>query len=169
MSAFIRSAYTAFLSFPPAAQAFFLFILSVLLLAAVFLIGKQEGKRSERRVNDEEIRRIRSDAVKRSRAVLGGQMVEQVAPFLPGFPCNPADVRFVGKPVDFIGFPGAAEGAPVREILFIEVKSGTSALSRREREIKEAVSAGRVRYVEYREPDSSGGAATSSAAVSPER
>ena len=96
------------------------------------------------------IKKARQDAIKKSRATLGGQAAEQLAPFLPGFPCNPADVRFVGKPVDFVGFPGAAEGKPIRELLVIEVKSGTSRLSERERQIKAAVENGHVRYVEYR-------------------
>ena len=92
----------------------------------------------------------RKDAVNRSRAVLSGQMLEQVAPFLPNFPCNPADVRFVGKPIDFVAFPGAVDNKPISEILFIEVKSGNSVLSEREKEIKNAVLKGKVRYVEYR-------------------
>ena len=169
MTFFIQSVYAAFISFPAAVQIFVLMVLLVLLLAAVFFAGKNAGRRFERHLNEENIRLIRSDAVKRSRAVLGGQMVEQVAPFLPGFPCNPADVRFVGKPVDFIGFPGAAEGKPVEEVLFIEVKTGASALSRREREIKDAVNACRVRYVEYREPESAGDAIVSIADISPAR
>ena len=78
------------------------------------------------------------------------QAAEQLAPFLLGFPCNPADVRFVGKPVDFVGFPGAAEWKAIREVLVIEVKSGISRLSERERQIKAAVESGHVRYVEYR-------------------
>lgn len=88
----------------------------------------------------------RVDAVKRSRAVLGGQMVEQIAPFLPGFPCNPGDVRFVGKPVDFVAFPGMAQGEPVKEVMLIEVKTGSSQLSLREKEIQKAVEEGRVSY-----------------------
>ena len=94
--------------------------------------------------------RLRSDAIKRSRSVLGGQLAEQVAPYLPGFPCNPADARFLGKPVDFVAFPGLTEDNTVHEVLLIEVKTGTSNLSGREREIKRAVAEGRVRYVEYR-------------------
>lgn len=93
---------------------------------------------------------LRSDAIKRSRSVLGGQLAEQVAPYLPGFPCNPADARFLGKPVDFIAFPGLTEDNKVHEVLLIEVKTGKSALSGREKEIKKAVAEGRVRYVEYR-------------------
>ena len=93
---------------------------------------------------------LRQDAIKRSRSVIGGQLAEQVAPFLPGFPCHPGDARFIGKPVDFIAFPGLAEDDTVHEVLLIEVKSGKSALSGREKEIKRAVAEGRVRYVEYR-------------------
>ena len=93
---------------------------------------------------------VRQDAIKRSRSVLGGQLAEQVAPFLPGFPCNPGDARFIGKPVDFVAFPGLTEDNTVHEVLLIEVKTGKSALSGREKEIKRAVAEGRVRYIEYR-------------------
>ena len=93
---------------------------------------------------------LRSDAIKRSRSVIGGQLAEQIAPFLPGFPCNPGDARFIGKPVDFIAFPGLTEDNKVHEVLLIEVKTGKSALSGREKEVRRAVSEGRVRYVEYR-------------------
>ena len=96
------------------------------------------------------LKKERQDAIKRSRAVLGGQMVEQVSPYLPGFPCNPADARFIGKPIDFIGFSGIEEKNCVDEVLLIEVKTGESKLSEREKEIKNAVKEGRVRYVEYK-------------------
>ncbi len=126
----------------------------IIAAALIFLIGHSLGRFSESRksagISEEILKDSRKDAVKRSRAVIGGQMVEQIAPFLPGFPCNPGDVRFVGKPIDFIGFPGAAAGEPIQEILLIEIKTGTSALSRREREIKKAVKAGKVRYLVYR-------------------
>lgn len=96
------------------------------------------------------LKKERQDAVKRSRAVLGGQMIEQVAPYLPGFPCNPSDARFIGKPVDFIAFSGLSEKNTVDEVILIEVKTGDSKLSGREKEIKNAVKNGRVRYVEYK-------------------
>ena len=97
--------------------------------------------------------KVRKDAIKRSRSVIGGQLAEQVAPFLPGFPCNPGDARFIGKPVDFIAFPGMTEDNRVHEVLLIEVKTGKSSLSGREKEVKKAVAEGRVRYVEYRADD----------------
>lgn len=92
----------------------------------------------------------RSDAIKRSKAVIGGQVVEQLAPYLPNFPCNPGDAKFLGKPIDFIAFSGLSEKDIVDEILLIEVKTGKSELSKREKEVKKAVEQGRVRYVEYR-------------------
>lgn len=118
--------------------------------AAAFIAGGAAQRRRILGSLGRRIRRERKEAVRMSRAVIGGQVAEQVAPFLPGFPCSPADVRFVGKPIDFVGFPGAGEGRPIREVLLIEVKTGGSQLSEREREIKAAVDAGRVRYVVWR-------------------
>ncbi|MBR6342040.1 MAG: hypothetical protein IKR64_09060 [Treponema sp.] len=97
-----------------------------------------------------ELKNVRQDAVKRSNAVKGGQLAEQLAPFLPNFPCNPADAHFLGQPIDYIAFTGLCEKNTVDEILLIEVKTNTSQLSGREKEIREAVKSGRIRYVEYR-------------------
>ena len=93
---------------------------------------------------------LRKDAVKRSKAVINGQVAEQIAPFLPDFPANPSDARFIGKPVDFIVFSGLSENEKIDEILFVEVKTGKSLLNDREKEVKKAIEKGNVRYVEYR-------------------
>lgn len=95
-------------------------------------------------------KKLRKDAVKRSKAVINGQVAEQIAPFLPDFPANPSDARFIGKPVDFIVFSGLSENEKIDEILFVEVKTGKSLLSEREKEVKKAIEQRRVRYVEYR-------------------
>lgn len=131
-------------TFPLALKIFATAAVIVLVLAS-FLAGKL----SEKIRSYSKEKEMRKDAVKRSRAVLGGQFAEQIAPFLPDFPCNPADARFVGKPVDFIAFPGLAEGKPVEEILIVEVKTGNSKLSAREKEIRGLVEKGKVRYAEY--------------------
>lgn len=124
-------------------QWFMIFLIGVILILILMLIVQRFKMNAL-------LKKERQDAVKRSRAVLGGQMVEQVAPYLPNFPCNPADARFIGKPIDFIGFSGLAEKNCVDEVLLIEVKTGESKLSDREKEIKNAVKEGRVRYVEYK-------------------
>ena len=148
-----RTGMTEFLvrlsGFDFAAVALFVSVMALTLCAAcfaAFFFGVRRGKK----MNSADIAGERRDAVKKSRAIIGGQVAEQVAAFLPGFPCNPGDVRFVGKPVDFVGFPGASEGKPIEEVLIIEVKTGKSQLSQREKEIRAAVESGRVRYVVYR-------------------
>ena len=92
---------------------------------------------------------IRKDAVDRSRAVLTGQFSEQLAPYFPDFPYSPNEVRFLGKPVDFIVFRGCDSDA-VSEVVFLEVKSGRSRLNATERSLKQAVLAGRVLRVTQR-------------------
>ncbi len=98
------------------------------------------------------IQKERKDAINKSRAVLGGQFAEQMAPFMPNFPCNPGDAHFIGSPVDFIAFTGSAIGNDIKEILFIEVKTGKSSLNAREKQVRQAIKNGNVRYVEYRLP-----------------
>ena len=128
------------------------FALSAILLILVLVLGFVLGTMIQKAKLHSVIKKERADAVKKSRAVLGGQFGEQLAPYLPGFPCNPGDVQFLGSPVDYVAFPGYAEGKEIKDVVFIEVKSGQSTLSARERQIKEAVKAGRVHYVEYRLP-----------------
>jgi predicted Holliday junction resolvase-like endonuclease len=94
-------------------------------------------------------RMLRLDAVQRSQAVTAGKVYEQLVPYLPGFPFNPKDVRFLGTPVDLVVFDGLSEGA-VRRIVFVEVKTSGSDLSARERRVRDAVNARRVEWSELR-------------------
>jgi len=135
--------------------------LAILLLAAfaaaclAFLlvgrrIGLSQGRRQERLEWEggraEEIVRAR---LKQSRAVLGGLVSEQMAPLLPGFPFDPGDCRFVGKPVDFIVFRGM-NGQDISEVVFLEVKSGTArALNSQERKLRDVIRSGRVSWAEF--------------------
>lgn len=90
---------------------------------------------------------IREDAVQRSQAVTAGKVHEQLLPYLPDFPFNPKDVRFLGSPIDLVVFDGLAEGR-VRRIVFLEVKTGRSGLTTRERCVRDVVQA---REIEWRE------------------
>lgn len=92
---------------------------------------------------------IRQDAVERSRAVTAGKVREHLVPYLPQFPYNPRDVRFIGSPVDLVVFDGLDEGS-VRRIVFVEVKTGHSDLSRRERLVREAILRHAVEWDELR-------------------
>jgi predicted Holliday junction resolvase-like endonuclease len=92
---------------------------------------------------------IRADAIMRSQAVIAGKVTENIIPYMPVFPYNPKDVRFIGSPVDLIVFDGAAEGS-LREVVFLEVKTGGSSLNQIQRQIRDAVLAGRVVWRELR-------------------
>ena len=88
---------------------------------------------------------LRQDAIKRSQSVIVGKVTEHLTPYLPEFDWNPKDARFIGTPVDFLVFDGLDEGA-VREVVFVEVKTGASTLTRREQAVRDAVEAGRVSW-----------------------
>jgi predicted Holliday junction resolvase-like endonuclease len=92
---------------------------------------------------------IREDAVQRSQAVTAGKVHEQLIPYLPVFPYNPKDVRFLGSPIDLVVFDGLAEGR-LRRIVFLEVKTGGAGLTSRERWVRDVVQAGEVEWAELR-------------------
>jgi predicted Holliday junction resolvase-like endonuclease len=125
-----------------------LFLLGLLIGLA---LGKRGGRLEAEKELPSRLSAEREDAVKRSRAVLGGQVAEQLAPYLPGFPCPFDDARFLGKPLDYVCFNGASSGE-VEEIVFVEVKTGDSSLSKVEKSARQAIIDGRVRWVEYRIP-----------------
>jgi len=92
---------------------------------------------------------IREDAVQRSQAVTVGKVHEQVVPYLPEFRYNPKDARFLGTPVDLVVFDGLADGQ-LRRIVFLEVKTGASDLTNRERQVRDVVEAREVEWAELR-------------------
>ena len=94
-------------------------------------------------------RKVRQDAVLRSQAVTIGKVSEQLVPHFPDFEFNPKDARFIGSPVDFIVFDGLSDG-DVRSVVFVEVKTGRSELSPREKRVRDAVKGGRVEWTELR-------------------
>jgi predicted Holliday junction resolvase-like endonuclease len=120
--------------------------LSVILLLFVFLlIGFLLGKL----ITERKISASRKDAVLRSRNVISGKMLEQIAPYLPNFPYNPADIRFLGSPIDFVVFEGMCE-KEIKRVIFVEVKSNKSSLNGQEKKLKEAIQEKKVSWEEFR-------------------
>jgi predicted Holliday junction resolvase-like endonuclease len=120
------------------------------------LVRQEQGEIARREAwvqlhqwKEEHERMIRQDAIQRSQAVTLGKITEHFVPYLPDFPYNPKDARFLGSPIDFVVFDGLSEGQ-VKNIVFVEVKTGASALSTRERRIRDAVQSGRVHWQECR-------------------
>ncbi|MDR2477347.1 MAG: hypothetical protein LBD18_06150 [Treponema sp.] len=124
--------------------------LCLIFLLAGRAIGLNQGRRQERlEWEGGKVEEIVKTRLRQSRAVLGGLVSEQMAPLLPGFPFDPGDCRFVGKPVDFIVFKGMNE-KNISEVIFLEVKSGAArALNEQERKLRDAVRLGRVKWEEF--------------------
>ncbi len=79
------------------------------------------------------------------------RVLEQVAPVLPGFGLNPRDCRQLSNPIDYIAFNGLSERGVVDSLSFIDVKTGEARLAPHQHLIKEAVVAGRVGWLVYKE------------------
>lgn len=131
---------------------FFELVLAIVIIIFIFVIGYLIGKYTTQHKLKEKIPEIREDAIKHSRAVLSGQFSEQLAPYLPDFPFKPTEARFIGKPIDFVVFKGMDE-KKIDEVVFVEVKSGQSALSKVERSLKSAISEKKVLWHEYKVPE----------------
>ncbi|OYT42126.1 MAG: Holliday junction resolvase [Candidatus Aenigmarchaeota archaeon ex4484_224] len=93
--------------------------------------------------------KIREDAIKRSSSVLVGKTIEKLIPFTKEFDFNPRDVRWIGDPIDFIVFNGISEKEP-KEIIFVEVKSGKSKLSKIQSKIKELIEKKKIKWKEIK-------------------
>lgn len=117
----------------------YLFISAAIIACLVFmLIGFLLGRQG--------LNKIVKKRLKQSRAVLGGLVSEQIAPLLNGFPYDPGDCRFVGKPIDFIIFKGM-NGTSINEVVFLEIKAGKNGtLNEQEKCLRDAVQKGRVRW-----------------------
>lgn len=126
-----------------------LIVLFAVGLALGLRIGRWWGRLQAEKDQAGALTAARGDAVKRSRAVLGGQVGERFAPHFPDFPYDPTEVRFLGTPVDYVAFKGSSCGE-ITEIAFVEVKTGEATLTKVERSLRDAVKAGKVTWMEYR-------------------
>ena len=90
--------------------------------------------------------------VNQSRAVVWGQSCESLVPWLPEFKYSPPDVKHLGAPIDLVIFDGMTQGN-LRKIVFVEIKTGSSQITSRERQIKQAVADGRIEFEMLRVKD----------------
>ncbi|MDQ2724885.1 MAG: hypothetical protein M3Y36_05240 [Actinomycetota bacterium] len=120
--------------------------------AAAWVLRSWEVRRATRLLDswrDQEADLLMAASERHSRAVVRGQITEQVTPLLEGFAWDPADARFLGKPVDYVVFDGYNEVQTglrdrLRQIVFVDVKTGRAGLSKVERRVKACVERGGV-------------------------
>ncbi|MCP4143591.1 MAG: Holliday junction resolvase [Chloroflexi bacterium] len=144
-----------------------LFLVALATIAVLVYLLKENKKAQEsleremqRRINSEYRllfekwkkeyeKNIRKDAATKSRSTLVGKITEHFIPYLPEFPYDPQDARFLGAPIDFVVFDGMSEGE-LKEIVLVEVKTNKGSLSKRERQLRDAVKAGKVKWTQVR-------------------
>ena len=92
-----------------------------------------------------QLRWQRKNAIERSKHVVMWQVNEKIAPILPGFPYNYKDLVFIGKWIDYIVFDWLSTGY-LKQVVFLEIKSGNSLLNKNEIMIKDCLDRKKVYY-----------------------
>tara|TARA_R110000824_G_scaffold339752_4_gene526277 strand:- start:303 stop:914 length:612 start_codon:yes stop_codon:yes gene_type:complete len=100
----------------------------------------------EKRLEEESESRKKTLSQKKSSEVRLGHIAEKLAPFLDDFTFNPEDATFLGQPIDYIVFEEEV-------ITFVEIKSGNSQLSPKQRHIRDLIKNNCVAWKEIRIKD----------------
>ena len=82
-------------------------------------------------------------SVKKSSEIRLGKIGENMAPFMKGWPYDPNRFRFIGSPVDGIQFTD-------NEIIFVEIKTGKSRLSKSQKLARDNVRKGNISFATFR-------------------
>lgn len=106
----------------------------ILLLFLIYFI-KRTSKLTER------LSKISFD--KKSTEVKHGKAWEEFVPFLEDFPYRKENFKFIGNPIDGIAFEDD-------RIAFVEIKTGRSQMSSRQKEIRRLIENGNIEFKELR-------------------
>jgi predicted Holliday junction resolvase-like endonuclease len=117
------------------------------------VIKDYEGKiREITTKHQHDIEKARQQSVATSRHTIKGQIAEQLAPLLPGFPYLPSDSHFLGDPIDYIVFNGYTDFRDRSilnesfEVVILDIKHNTANLTAGQRAIAMAIEEGKVRF-----------------------
>lgn len=102
---------------------------------------KKQFKESEKK--------IKTKSVSGSRRSLVGKFIERFIPFLKDIPYEASDMHFMGQPIDYIVFEGLHRDN-IEKVTFLEVKTGESKLTKREKSLKDAIQKKKVSWKEIR-------------------
>jgi predicted Holliday junction resolvase-like endonuclease len=95
--------------------------------------------------------KLQSKNTEQQRATIKGQLAEQLFPLSEYCEYFPSDMRFMGDFCDYVVIDGYTqckdEGSDyIKQVVFVEIKTGKAQLSRHQKLIRDAVEAGRVRW-----------------------
>lgn len=111
-------------------------ILALIALILVSVIAFKLGSSIREAHWQKNLVKLRRDIAEKQRVGIKGKVTEAFAPFLEGFPYKASECKFLGDPIDYIVFEGLDE-RDVKAIRFLEVKEGTSKLSKHQKQIKD--------------------------------
>ena len=75
-----------------------------------------------------------------------GNIVEKILPTFSSFQYSPTDCRALFDPIDYVIFPGLQAKGTIRQITFVDVKSGQARLTPRQRQIESVIGFGNVGF-----------------------
>jgi predicted Holliday junction resolvase-like endonuclease len=94
-------------------------------------------------IEDEQKKYAKLLSQKKSSEVRVGKIGEHLAPFLTDWPFDSNNFRFIGTPIDGIQFN--EDG-----IVFVEIKTGKSRLAKNQKNIKDLIEQGKVKFGVFR-------------------
>ena len=122
-------------------------ILILLLLIAfgvIYRLSKRNKWKSEKLISVQaHLQKIASQ--KKSSEVRLGKIGENLAPFVEHWPYDPNNFRFLGNPCDGVSF-----NLNTGKIVFVEIKTGKSKLSKSQKRIRELINQGEVYFATFR-------------------
>jgi predicted Holliday junction resolvase-like endonuclease len=74
-----------------------------------------------------------------------GKIVEKILPAHKDFKMVASDCRFLAEPIDMIAFQGLSENR-IQKITFLDIKTGNAKLNTHQKQIRDAVKDGKVKW-----------------------
>ena len=112
------------------------------------LLKQIDGQNEEivKRQNDLKRFQISVDKTSEERAISSGigKILEKVLPYYKDFKLPLSDCRFLAEPLDVIVFEGASKN-DVKNIIFMDIKTGNATLQKNQRQIRDLVAEKKVR------------------------
>lgn len=123
---------------------------AVIVILAYALYLSHDTMKSNNKYYKEKLEKISKEAVAKSKAVIRGQVAEEIVPMFKNFPYTLSDLKFFGQPLDYIVFENmsAVRDGIDKEItiVFADVKSNTARNSKVQNAIKKAIANKNIRF-----------------------
>jgi predicted Holliday junction resolvase-like endonuclease len=116
---------------------FLILFLILLIILLKNLSSKLEEKKEIIEILQSDYNKLLSQ--KKSSEVKLGQISEHLVPFLDSFPYDPKDAKFLGEPIDYLIYDLDND-----KIVFLEIKTGGSQLSSKQRKIRDLIKEGKI-------------------------